>query len=124
MKKLLYLAVMALTVAVMTACGGVALTDSKYAIGEGPQIDTEKATVNGVHYNNEDEMCWKLTEVAKAGSTKVTSYQYVWGTEFDMRVAGEEFIASMNWIGQSAGYSYIVTTDEDSQACLKHNDKN
>ena len=121
MKKILYVAIMALTVGLFASCaaGG----SGNYKEGdEAPSIDYDKGTVNGIAYNNEDEYCWHVVATTKAGSTKVKTDYYEWDTEFGVH-ATYEYAA---WLSAQTGISYTyvaaITGDKDYDSCKSHND--
>ena len=118
MKKFLYAAVMALTVAFMASCGG-SPTSYKYADGENPTIDIYKGTVNGTSYDNETNKCWKITYTTSAYNWT----EYEWGTEFEIVAVGETWVAQLNHEGMKAGYSYIVAAGKDDyESCENLNE--
>ena len=127
MKKFLSIALVAMTVVMMTGCG--IGSSSEYKQGDAmPKIDNSKSTVNGRHYDNDVEKCWKVntTLTIKTSDSKTTkkSEDYVWGTEFYLVSMMEMEMWTVAQTGQygSASYSYIVTSDKDSESCLNHND--
>ena len=118
MKKFLYAAVMALTVAFMASCGGTP-TSYKYADGENPTIDVMKGTVNGTSYDNETQKCWKVTYK----STSTTFDEYEFTTEFLLVAAAETWVAELNHMGMKGGYSYIVVAGKnDYESCENLNE--
>lgn len=120
MKKLLYLAVMALTIGFFASCaaGG----SGNYKEGDpAPSIDFEKGTVNGIQYNDEDEYCWHVAVTSKFAGTKTTTDYYEWDTEFGVH-ATYEYAA---WLAAQTGikYTYVagVVSANDSEDCLSKN---
>ena len=127
MKKFLSIALVAMTVVMMTGCG--IGSSSEYKQGDAmPKIDNSKHTVNGRHYDNDTEKCWKVstTLTIKTSGSKTTNKEteYVWGTEFYLVAMMEMEMWGVAQSGEygSAAYSYIVTPDKDSESCLDHND--
>jgi len=122
MKKLLYVAVMALTMGFFASCNGGPGTSMQYDEGENPKINIEDGTVNGKTYDAEHEKCWEMKLSAKypyAGTITETTYQ--WGTEFVIVAAGETAVASLNHEGVPAGYSYSATSIDNYGDCQDKN---
>ncbi len=89
MKKLFYVAIMALAV-VFTSCAGKSGSSDFYNNGKEPEIDFNAGTVNGVKYNDTDNKCWVYTtKITVAGLSSKSSDTYIWGTEFAMVAACE-----------------------------------
>jgi len=125
MKKLLYVAIMALTVGLMASCAGKSGSSDYYKNGKTPDINVNENTVNGVKYDNTNEKCWKFTINTTTMGITVGADEYTWATEFVMVAACEE---SMYLIAQSgvskASYSYVEAPSyKDSEACLENNEK-
>ena len=127
MKKFLSIALVAMTVVFMTGCG--IGSSSEYKQGDAmPKIDNSKSTVNGRHYDNDTQKCWKvstsLTIKTSDSQTTKKATTYVWGTEFYLVSMMEMEMWTVAQTGQygSAKYGYIVTSDKDSESCLDHND--
>ena len=125
MKKLLYVAIMALTVGLMASCAGKSGGSDYYKGGKTPDIDVNKSTVNGVKYDNETEKCWKYTIKTTTLGITVSSDTYEWATEFVMVAANEEAMYLVAQSGVSkASYSYVEAPSyKDSEACLENNEK-
>ena len=124
MKKLLYVAVMALTMGFFASCNNGPSTGMKYAEGENPNVNVQDGTVNGKEYDNTTAKCWKWTlaeSLPGYGSASDTSY--AWGTEFEMVVAAEHAVAVANHNGINAGYSYKEVEATDSEACNNQNEE-
>jgi len=118
MKKLLYVAVMALTMGFFASCNGGPGTSMQYDEGQNPSINVEDGTVNGKSYDNETEKCWEMTmsvKVPYAGTATTKAYE--WGTEFFIVSVGEASVAQWNHEGCPAGYSYKAVSAEDYDAC-------
>ena len=118
MKKLLYVAVMALTMGFFASCNGGPGTGMKYAEDENPQINYDSGSVNGKTYDNTTDKCWELTlsvKVPYAGTQTTKAYE--WGTEFFIVTVGESSVAQWNHEGLAAGYSYKETKASDYDAC-------
>lgn len=128
MKKFLYLAIMALTVGFFASCKSGANGSDYYKDGKEPQIDYDKATVNGKKYDNQNAKCWCWTmKVTVAGVTSSTE-EYLWGTQFDLVVACETAMyayAQANvLVNAKASYTYVQEPlYTDSESCLELNDK-
>lgn len=127
MKKFLSIALVAMTVVFMTGCG--VGSSSEYKQGDAmPKIDNSKSTVNGRHYDNDTEKCWKVsaTYTIKTSDSKNTKKEtrYVWGTEFYLVSLMEMEMWGMAQTGEygSASYGYVVTTDKDSESCEQRNE--
>ena len=122
MKKLLYLAVMALTIGFFASCAVGGSGDYKQGDPK-PSIDYDKGTVNGVKYNMEDEFCWRVVATLKVGNSKNQLTYYRWDTEFDVHAEFE----MEAWGAAQTGtqYTYIagVVSAKDSEDCLSKNDK-
>lgn len=117
MKKFLYAAVMALTVAFMASCGG-SPTSYKYADGENPDINVVNGTVNGHEYDTKTECCWKVTYT----TSSATIVEYEWTNEFLVVAGAEAWVAEWNHMGYKAGYSYIKwTAASTEEACEGNN---
>lgn len=107
MKKVLYAAVMALTMGFLASCNNGPSTGMKYGEDENPQINYQDGTVNGKTYDNETAKCWELTLSATYPYVgMVTETSHDWCTECVIVATGEEFVAESNHGGISAGYSY------------------
>lgn len=126
MKKLLYVAMMALTVGLMASCAGKSGGSDYYKNGKTPDIDVNKSTVNSVKYDNETEKCWKYTIKTTTLGITVSSDTYEWATEFVMVAANEEAMYLVAQSGVSkASYTYVeAPAYKDSEACLNNNDEN
>lgn len=125
MKKLLYVAMMALTVGLMASCAAKSGSSDFYKNGKEPEIDLEKATVNGVKYDDETNKCWKYTVSTTVAGITGTADTYTWGTEFVM-VAACEY--AMYTAAQApltkAKYSYAEVPGKDQDACEELAEKN
>ena len=119
MKKFFYLAVIALAT-VFASCAGEGTSD--YYKNHKLNIDWDKCEVNGHKYDNEKEQCWKVESKSTVLGATVTTETYEWETEFVLVASWETAMAGVAGVGKSS-YSYIATTDKDSDACLAHNDK-
>lgn len=118
MKKLLYVAVMALTMGLFASCNGGPSTGMKYAEGENPTINVVDGTVNGKAYDNTTDKCWKWTlaeRIPGIGSGSETRYE--WGTEFGVIAGLEQAVALANHNGIEAGYDCKEVEASDSEAC-------
>ena len=124
MKKLLYVAVMALTMGFFASCNNGPSTGMKYAEGENPTVNALNGTVNGQAYDMTTAKCWKWTlaeSLPGYGSASKTSY--AWGTEFEMVVGAENAVAVANHQGIEAGYEYKEVDAADSEACNNLNEE-
>ena len=131
MKKILSVALMAMTMVFMASCGG---NSGKYKYGDPePKIDTEKGTVNGKAYDNKTEACWEVTTSISGASAlsaaSTGSTVYVWATEFGV-VSLEEYAmwetAQINGALSAkvtASYTYRKTGDKDYESCIGRNEK-
>ena len=117
MKKFFYVALMILTMGLMVGCAG---SSSKYTKG-GPEpvIDTNAATVNGVHYDDTTAKCWKVTETYRAPIVgNVTETNHQWCTEFALVAELEELMYYWAQVGYgNASYSYVVDPASDYESC-------
>ena len=122
MKKLFYVAAVALTM-IFASCSGSGSSDY-YKNGKEPEIDFEKATVNGVKYDDETEKCWVYTIETVTLGIKASADTYTWGTEFSLVAANEE--AMYAWAKAGVGkakYSYReAPAYKTSDECLANND--
>ncbi len=125
MKKLLYVAMMALTVGLMASCAGKSGGSDYYKDGKTPDINVNESTVNGVKYDNTNEKCWKYTVNTTTMGITVGVDEYTWGTEFVMIAACEEAMYLVAQSGVSkATYSYVeAPAYKDSEACLANNER-
>lgn len=127
MKKFLYLAIMALTVGFFASCSAGSNSSDYYKNGKKPQIDYDKATVNGKKYDNKTWKCWCWTKTATDRDQTISTKNYLWGTEFDLVAFCEAemyaFSLANKILDAKASYTYIQTSDQDSEACLEHNAK-
>lgn len=121
MKKILYVALMAVIVAFMSGCH----QSSGYYKVNKLKIDTEKHTVNGKKYDFETEKCWKVTiiETIPSGqggrknqmhTRSTTKYEFIWGTEFDMVIQCEQEMLETCQIALKAKYRYEEASDYDT----------
>jgi len=123
MKKLLYVAVMALTMGLFASCG------PRASIGREPEIDNTNATINGVHYDNTEYACWKFewewTEKENGTVTDHDSgFEFMWTTQFEAQKVKAAFDYSHN-VGASAygqsyslnGTSTLTKTDHNESNC-------
>lgn len=128
MKKFLYLAIMALTVGFFASCSAGGNSSDYYKNGKEPQIDYDKATVNGKKYDNETWKCWCWTMTTTVLGETTSAEEYLWGTEFDLVAVCEAemyaFSLANKILDAKASYTYIQTPDQDPEECHKHNDKN
>ena len=122
MKKFFYLAVVALAT-VFASCSGNGSSDY-YKNGKEPEIDFDKATVNGVKYDNETEKCWVYTIETTTLGIKASADTYTWGTEFALVASNEEAMYLVAKAGVSkAKYSYReAPAYKNSDDCLANND--
>ena len=127
MKKFLYLAIMALTVGFFASCSAGGNSSDYYKNGKKPQIDYDKATVNGKKYDNKTWKCWCWTMTATDRDQTTSTQKYLWGTQFDLVAVCEAemyaFSLAHKILDAKASYTYIQTSDQDSEACLEHNAK-
>lgn len=124
MKKFIYVAFMALTMAFMTGCKSDGGSSAYQAGGPQPSINYENGTVNGKTYDNETEKCWKVTLSASVNKETSKETLYAWATEFEV-VAEMEY---MMWRiaqtqGASGSYTYSATKDTDYESCMNHNEE-
>ena len=128
MKKFLYLAIMALTVGFFASCSAGSNSSDYYKNGKEPQIDYDKATVNGKKYDNKTWKCWCWTMTTTVLDKTTSAEEYLWGTEFDLVAVCEAemyaFSLANKILDAKASYTYIQTPDQDPEECHKHNDKN
>ena len=79
MKKVLYVAIMALTLGMFAGCTGA-------TAGKVPVIDEQNATVNGQKFDNETYACWQFdwqtVEQDPEGSETANGTDFYWMTEF------------------------------------------
>ena len=121
MKKFFYLAVIALAT-VFASCSGNGSSDY-YKNGKEPEIDFDKATVNGVKYDAETEKCWVYTIETVTLGIKASADTYTWGTEFALVAANEETMYLAAKTGVKAKYSYReAPAYKTSDECLANND--
>ena len=128
MKKFLYLAIMALTVGFFASCSAGGNGSEYYKDGKTPQIDSDKATVNGKKYDNKTEKCWNWTMQSTIAGNTTSENHYIWGTEFDLVSTCEEamytFALANNFVNAKATYKYVQEPlYTDSESCLELNDK-
>ncbi|MCR5049881.1 MAG: hypothetical protein K6A36_02220 [Paludibacteraceae bacterium] len=134
MKKYFVYAFMAMTVALMSSCMGSG-NSNRYADGKEPKIDADNCTVNGRHYDNTKDRCWKVTSNFKASVNVVDviginidakdKVYYTWSTEFEL-VSGLErdmYLAAQGGDATSASYKYSAVSAKNSEACYDMNDK-
>lgn len=94
-----------------------------------PSINADKSTINGRHYDNQTTQCWKLTfkYTLQSDNSKSTATEtnYAYCTEFALVETQEMLMWTAAQIGKyaSASYSYVHTSDSDSESCLKHNNE-
>ena len=93
-------------------------TSDYYKDGREPEIDYEKATVNGVKYDNETNKCWKYTITTTVLGISASSEDYSWGTEFAMVCACElcMYQAAQTSVTK-AKYSYVEVPNTDENKC-------
>ena len=112
MKKLLYVAVMALTMGFFVSCNNGPRLEMKYAEGEWPQAAIVVGVLNGQRYDQTTKKCWELTlfrDDPEKGKVKKTEYH--WGNEFEIAHIGEQKVAEQNHHGIPAAYTYQATED-------------
>lgn len=127
MKKFFAFAFMALTMVFMASCG-MGSSNHYKAGDDAPKIDSEKATVNGRHYDNKTEKCWKVTSSGTVSALGITveakdKVVYVWETEFELVAEMETamWTAAQTDGAAKASYKYVVVSAKDSEACLNKN---
>ncbi len=124
MKKLLYVAMMALTVGLMASCAGKQGSSDYYKNGKEPVINFDEGTVNGVKYDAETNKCWKFTVTTTTLGIAVSKDDYTWGTEWAMVAACEETMYIVAQTGVSkAKYSYVEVPGKDQNACEELSEK-
>ena len=124
MKKLLYVAVMALTMGFFASCNNSPSTSVKYEEGQNPTINAQDGTVNGKAYDNTVEKCWELSMAIKApGYGNASETSYVWGTEWFVVSVGEASVATWNHQGIAAGYEYKGANAADYETCKALDDE-
>lgn len=123
MKKLLYVAVMALTMGFFASCG------PRASIGREPEIDNTNATINGEHFDNTEYACWKFdwewTEKENGTVTDQDSgVEFMWTTQFEAQKVKATFDyahnVSVSAYGQSSsikGTSTLTKTDHNQENC-------
>ena len=124
MKKFFAFAFLAMTMAIMSSCMGGGNSNRYTAGGDMPQIDTDKCTVNGRHYDNKKEKCWKVTTSGKVSVIGISveakdKVSYSWTTEFELVCGLEEAMWAAAQVGEaaSASYSYVAVSAKDSESC-------
>ena len=109
---------MALTVGLMASCAGKSGSSDYYKNGKEPEVDFEKATVNGVKYDDETNKCWKYTVTTTTLGISASADSYTWGTEFTMVYACELTMYTAAQTGISkAKYSYVEVPGTDQKEC-------
>ena len=128
MKKFFYVALMALTVGLMSSCGGAQGSSDFYKDGKEPEINYNDGTVNGVKYNDTDNKCWKYSITTTVAGFSATADTYIWGTEFAIVSACEMamYVAHETPLTK-AKYTFAPVVGVDTEeACeeLEENNKN
>ena len=128
MKKIFYVAVMAVLVAFTSGCQVEDCTSAYYKYHK-LRVDSKKHTVNGKEYNAEIEKCWKVTteesmptvkggygskDSYRWGTNAKTLYSYKWATEFELVVACETDMREYAEIEINAKYSYEEASEYDT----------
>ena len=108
MKKFMYVAVMALTLGMFTGCL------PKTSVGHEPEIDDTNATIDGVHYDNEEYACWQFdwewTETTTGEEPEhEIGQEFYWTTEFEMQKIKALFDYSHNVSASGYGVSSSIT---------------
>ena len=119
MKKLFYVAIMALAV-VFSSCGvGVGNGSSeRYKDGKEPVIDWDNGTVNGISYEKNEKHCYKFTVSTTTLGITASADDWIWGSEWDIVAACEETMYLVAKTGVSkASYSYIIEVGADQERC-------
>ena len=127
MKKLIYIAMMALTMGFMASCGSYSNTTTT-----APEIDEQNATINGVHYDNEVYKCWlwkywsKITYSGWAANEdnhneEDSGEEYLWQTEFEAQRVKALWDYSTNFQAASWGAGVKV---ESKSSMTEQKDKN
>lgn len=113
MKKFLGMAIIALSM-VLASCG---VTGG--GVDNAPVYDDTNATINGRHYDNETEKCWKVDTWQKTvyshspeDNTNETETYYEWGTEYEIRKSWENWKAAAN-VSINAGWGITATSTGD-----------
>jgi len=98
-----------------------------YKDGREPQIDYDKATVNGKKYDNQKEKCWCWTMKQTDMGVTTSTEEYRWETEFELVAACETAMYTFAQVyadlNAKASYTYINAPYYDSEECLENNDK-
>lgn len=111
-KKILYVAVMALTMVFWVSCSNNPRVEMKYADGDWPDVADIQGYVNGKKYDRETRKCWEVTISAEhPDQGTITETYYEWSTEFSVVRAYEEYVARCNHNGWPAGFTYKATDD-------------
>ena len=129
MKKFLVMAILALSM-VLASCTGVTGYNAV-------EIDETNATINGKHYDNVVEKCWKVNTWVRTTYTGAyadpedNSYEeeeyYEWGTEFDIRKTWEQWKSAANGSistiyvsGKTEGdFTMVEVTDRTDDTCYE-----
>ena len=126
MKKILSVAIVALTMVFLSSCGG----GGSYQYEQGdpmPSINASKGTVNGHSYDTSKNCCWKVTfnyTIQSNGSkTKGSEVTYEWGTEFEIVSVHEMAMWTYAQAGKyaAASYSYVKTSESTYEDCVNRN---
>ncbi len=124
MKKVFFSAVMALLLGCFIGC------TPRVSIGEEPQLDEEKSTLDGKYYDNIEYKCWKFTwEYTEKSTGEAPEHEsgvdYMWQTElmaqYYKAVWMYDHNVSASAYGQSASISGTCTLeqtpDKDEDSC-------
>ena len=129
MKKFFYVALMALSVAIMTGCSGSIVANNPYKAGDPqPSIDPNAGTVNGKSYDNTTEKCWVEVISSTAYGYTEKEETYMWATEFEMEASYQMFLWEMAQAGGyvagvSASCSYSAAPQyKDYESCIANNE--
>lgn len=124
MKKVFFSAVMALLLGCFIGC------TPRVSVGEEPQLDEEKSTLDGKYYDNIEYKCWKFTwEYTEKSTGEADEHDsgvdYMWQTElmaqYYKAVWMYDHNVSASAYGQSASISGTctleLTPDKDEDSC-------
>lgn len=117
MKKLFYVAFMALTLGLFTGCTNV-------SVGNEPKLDEEKSTLNGKSYDNTTYKCWEFTwEYTEKTTGEADEHEsgvdYEWLTE----LMAQYEKAVWEWSHNVSASAYGVTSSIKGTCTLRETPK-
>lgn len=124
MKKLIYVAILAIMV-VFAGCKSGSNSTDYYAGGNKVTVDEATGRINGVKYDTTTPKCWMWTLIEKSRGTEVKFNYYVWATEFDLVYDCEMEMYDAARNGRIAAYEYMEAPSKKNEYdCeLANNDK-